>query len=208
MHNSLDIEGDEEEEEEYENHVSSESKVGRKPKNKKTAILELKNIISEKEKEIDKFKKINELLTKDNSIKEEKIKKLMNNLENSQEQSYIKIIETLKQQIKENENTINNLTIKNKELNDLFNNNIPNSNKYINKKKNKFEKAKLELRDDIENNNNYHSENRVDNSRLSRVSGITSTSVGLTDQEKIDKYKKKMKEHKKEIENHLKQTKV
>ena len=208
LHNSIDIEGDEEEEEEYENQGSSDSKGGRKPKNKKSAILELKNIINEKEKEIDKFKKINELLTKDNSIKEEKIKKLMNNLENSQEQSYIKIIETLKQQIKENENTINNLTIKNKELNDLFNNNIPNSNKYINKKKNKFEKAKLELRDDIENNNNYHSENRVDNSRLSRVSGITSTSVGLTDQEKIDKYKKKMKEYKKEIENHLNQINV
>ena len=209
IHNSLDIEGDEEEEEEYENHVSSDSKVGRKPKNKKTAILELKNIISEKENEIDKFKKINELLTKDNSIKEEKIKKLMNNLEVSQEQSYIKIIETLKQQIKENENRINDLTIKNKELNDLFNNNnIPNSNKYINKKKNKFEKAKLELRDDIENNNNYHSENRVDNSRLSRISGITSTSVGLTDQEKIDKYKKKMKEYKKEIELHLNQINI
>ncbi len=208
IQNSIDIEGDEEEEEEYDNQVSSDSKVGRKPKNKKSEILELKNIINEKEKEIDKFKKINELLTKDNSIKEEKIKKLMNNLEVSQEQSYIKIIETLKQQIKENENTINNLNIKNKELNDLFNNNIPNSNKYMNKKKNKFEKAKLELRDDLENNNNYHSENRVDNSRLSRISGITSTSVGLTDQEKIDKYKKKMKEYKKEIENHLNQINV
>ena len=210
LKNSIDIEGDEEEEEEeYENQVSSDSKVGKKPKNKKTAILELKNKIKNKEQEIEQFKKINELLTKDNNIKEEKIKKLMNNLEVSQEQSYISIIETLKKQIKEYEDKINDLTNKNKELNDLFNNgNIPNSNKYINKKKNKFDKAKLDLKDDIENNNNYHSENRIDNSRLSRISGITSTSVGLTDQEKIDKYKKKMKEYKKEIELHLNQINI
>ena len=201
LQSSIDIEGDQdEEEEEYENQGSSDSKGGKRHKNKK----------NEQEQEIDKLKKINELLTKDNSIKEEKIKKLMNNLEVSkQEQSYILIIETLKKQIKENENTINDLTIKNKELNDLFNNNnIPISNKYINKKKNKFEKAKFELKDDIENNNNYHSENRVDNSRLSRISNITSTSVGLTDQERIDKYKKKLKEYKKEIELHLNQINI
>ena len=40
---------------------------------------------------------------------------------------------------------------------------------------------------------------------MSRISGITSTSIGLTDQERIDKYKKKLNEYKKEIESHKKQ---
>ena len=126
-------------------------------------------------------------------------------MSSKQEQSYILIIETLKKEIKENQETINELTKKNKDLNDLLkSNNIPNTSNYISKKKNKFEKANIAIGDEIDNNK-YHSENRIDNNRLSRISGITSTSIGLTDQERIDKYKKKLNEYKKEIESHKKQ---
>ena len=207
IQNSEDIEGDEEEDEENEmNQDSFNFGVNNKSKNKKKIILELKNQLKEKDKEINKFKIIRGYLTKDNIDKQETIEKLKDNsVSSKQEQSYILIIETLKKEIKENQETISDLNRKNKELNDLLkSNNIPNTNNYISKKKNKFEKANIAIGDEIDNNK-YHSENRIDNNRLSRISGITSTSIGLTDQERIDKYKKKLNEYKKEIESHKKQ---
>ena len=216
LENSEDFEGDEyEENEENEmNQGSFNLGIINKPKNKKNIILELKNqlkekdnIISEKDKEINEFKQIKGFLIKDNTDKQETIEKLKDNsVSSKQEQSYILIIETLKNEIKEHQHTISELTKKNTELNDLFkSNNIPNSNNYFSKKKNKFEKASIAIRDEVDNNNNNHSDNRIDNNRLSRISGITSTSIGLSDQERIDKYKKKLKEYKKEIESHKNQ---
>ena len=207
LQNAEDIEGDEEEDEENEiSQDSFNSGVNNKSKNKKKIILELKNQLKEKDKEINEFKKIKGYLTKDNIDKQETIEKLKDNsVSSKQEQSYILIIETLKKEIKENQHTISELTKKNTELNDqLKSNNIQNSNNNISKKKNKFEKANIAIGDEIDNNK-YHSENRIDNNRLSRISGITSTSNGLTDQERIDKYKKQIKEYKKEIESHKNQ---
>jgi hypothetical protein len=200
IQNSEDIEGDEEEDEENEiSQDSSNFRVNNKSKNKKKIILELKNQLKEKDKEINEFKKIRGYLTKDNIDKQETIEKLKDNsVSSKQEQSYILIIETLKKEIKENQHTISELTKKNAELNNLLKSND------INKKKNKFEKANIAIGDELDNNK-YHSENRLDNNRLSRISGITSTSIGLTDQERIDKYKKKINEYKKEIESHKNQ---
>ena len=157
------------------------------------------NIINEKEKEINEFKLINNQLIQDNTIKQEKIQELM---ENSQQESFMLTLDNLKQEIKEHKKTISDLSTKNQELNNLLkSSHIPNSNKYITNK-NKFEKAKLDIGDEIVNNNNYHSENRPNN-RLSRISGITTTSAGLTDNEKIIKYKSKIKEYKEQINSDI-----
>lgn len=204
--NSINIEGDEEYEEDSEGGHGQYTGEGGKAKNKKNIIQELKkelkikeNIINEKDKEISEFKLINNQLIQDNTIKQEKIEELM---ENSQQESFLLTLDNLKQEIKEHKKTISDLSNKNKELNNLLkSSNIPNSNKYL--KKNKFEKAKLEIGDEFENNNNYHSENRPDNNRLSRISGITTTSAGLTDNEKIIKYKSKIKEYKEQINSDL-----
>ena len=122
IQNSEDIEGDEEEDEE--NEISQDSSnfgVNNKSKNKKKIILELKNQLKEKDKEINEFKKIRGYLTKDNIDKQETIEKLKDNsVSSKQEQSYILIIETLKNEIKENQHTISELTKKNTELNDLL----------------------------------------------------------------------------------------
>ena len=204
--NSINIEGDEEYEEDSEGEQGQYIGEGEKVKNKKNIIIELKkelkikeNIIIEKEKEINEFKLINNQLIQDNTVKQEKIEELM---VNSQQESFLLTLDNLKQEIKEHKKTISDLSNKNKELNNLLkSSNIPNSNKYI--KKNKFEKAKLDIGDEFENNNNYHSENRPDNNRLSRISGITTTSAGLTDNEKIIKYKSKIKEYKEQINSDL-----
>jgi len=157
----------------------------------KNELTKKENIISEKEKEINEFKVINNQLIQDNTIKQEKIQKLM---ENSQQESFILTLDNLKKEIKEYKKTISDLSNKNHELNELLkSNNFQNSNNYINNKKNIFERPRIELDDEYENNNKFHSENRPDNSRLSRISGITTTSAGLTDQEKVIKYKNKIK---------------
>ena len=127
-------------------------------------------------------------------------------MENSQQESFLLTLDNLKQEIKEHKKTINELSNKNLELNQLLKSkqNIINTNKVIDKTKNKFEKAQIEIEDDLENNNNYHSENRLEiNNRLSRISGITNTSAGLNDQDKIAKYKLKIREYKGIINSHL-----
>ena len=168
----------------------------------KNELKKKENIIKEKEKEINEYKLINNQLIQDNTVKQEKIQELM---ENSQQESIMLTLENLKQEIKEHKKNISDLSNKNQELNQLLKknninniNNISNSNKYLDNRKTKniFEK-RIDMGDDYENSK-YHSENRPEN-RLSRISGITATSVGLTDEERIIKYKSKLKEYKEEL---------
>ena len=168
-------------------------------KNLEDELNKLKNIIKQKEKEINDYKLLNNQLIDDNTKKQEKISELM---ENSNQESLILTIENLKQEIKEYKNKINILSSQNNELNEKLKIKISNNPKdinYLNKKK--F----VELEEDFEPGKSYNKSNALhyansENRKEKKINiGILESEEGLRDEPNLLKYKERMKEYKEEI---------